>query len=580
MILFLLAAVSLAAPVAGAKAGPVRKPTAPPAAQSAPAPTATPSKAPAAATPAADPWQALKAAHPALATSLLARPADLDTLAAVAALLARADARLVELLDPAAPDGPLLDLTGEDARVDLAEADVWLEGTTLVGTARGVGVAENGVWLDLDLDGGPAPDLRLGYGNGWTRALPLDGGVSPPTGPLPLVEGDRVSFSLDLAGSGRLGRGLAGAATAHVMTLDGRVEDIGPAGILGPAPDEALDVLLALVQSGPVEDPDLAVALAATFGALRPLVSDGLVATVDADAVAWLRYGEGLDTWLAAAGAEWRFGTLDAFGKLTWAWPAAQAVVYGAVPLAREADLLDAERYRFAVPDVATLARLRTRAPLVPAAAGTARAVDEAINATLRYRAHDALMARLCEGGVRPEAECKEWDVDRRAGANLGQLAGETVHLWEGVSATWQLGVFGRHATYVGDCATATALTIATLQALGLPAIGMGWSGADLSTPTHDVPLWYDGTTFRATQRGPGPSWARSSVFVYVTLPAVHPVNAWTLGREPGGWSRGGAVAAGWTTYGTLTEVLRDGLPGTVVGGWVDVQAAGGWPTF
>ena len=166
------------------------------------------------------------------------------------------------------------------------------------------------------------------------------------------------------------------------------------------------------------------------------------------------------------------------------------------------------------------------------------------------------------------------------AKTNLGQVGEHTVHLWEGVSATWQVGVFRRYGTYVGDCATATGLTIATLQALGIPAIGMGWSGEDLTTPTHDVPLWYDGATFRATQRGPGPSWARSSAFVYVTLPAVHPVNAWTLAREPGAWSRGGAVAGGWTTYGRLTQVLRDGLPGRVVGSWVDTQANGGWPSW
>ncbi|MDP2309652.1 MAG: hypothetical protein Q8P18_26770 [Pseudomonadota bacterium] len=540
---------------------------------------------PATAEVAADPWEVLVQQRGALAAALLARGADADTLAAVAEVLADADARLVDLLLPARPGGALPDALGEDRRVDLFDADVWLEGSTLKGIVRGRGVAENGVWIDVDLEDGPAPDLELGFGRGWTRANPLDGGTSPASGPYPLVEPDRITFSLDLAHSGRLGRGLAGAATARLKAPDGGTEDAGPAGLLGPPPDEAIDVLLALVGGAPVRDADLAVALAVTFGAVRPLVADALVATVDADAVAWLRYGEGLDAWLASAGAEWRFGTLDPLGKLTWAWPAAQAVVYGAVPLAGERSLLDAARYRFVVPDTATLARLRVRAPLAPSALETARNVDRGVNATLRYRAYGPLMDTLCRNGTRTDEECRAWQLDRRNGADLGKLGdvaapGRVVALWEGVSATWQSGVFAREATYVGDCATATALTIGTLQALGIPAIGMGWSGEDLNTPTHDVPLWYDGATFRATQRGPGPAWNAAPAFVYVTLPAVHPVNAWTIGREPGGWSRGGAVAGGWITYGALTQLLRDGLAGTRVGGWIDVQAAGGWPVF
>ncbi|MES2641906.1 MAG: hypothetical protein V4850_20620 [Myxococcota bacterium] len=526
------------------------------------------------------PWDALVQAYPRLAAALRSRGLDADTLLDVAEVVTAADARLVELLVPALPGGALPDARGEAAAVDLVDADVWLDGTTLRGIVRGRGVAENGIWIDLDLEGGPAPDLELGFGRGWTRAYGLDGGGSPASGPLPVVEPDRVSFSLDLAHSGRLGRGLAGAATARLKSPDGLVSDGGPAGLLGPPPDEAIDVLLALLRGAPVTDPDLAVALAVTFGAVRPLVADTLVATVDADAVAWLRYGEGLDTWLAAAGAEWRFGTLDPLGKLTWAWPAAQSVVYGAVPIAGARALLDADHYRFVVPDTATLARLRARAPLAPSAVETARNIDRTINTTLRYRAHDALMDTLCRNGTRSDEECEGWRADRRTNANLGTLGGAPVPLWEGASATWQLGVFARQGTYVGDCATATVLTIGTLQALGIPAIGMGWSGADFNTPTHDVPLWYDGATFRATQGGPGPAWNSAPAFVYVTLPAVHPVNAWTIGREPGGWSRGGSVAGGWITYGTLTQLLRDGLPGARLGGWIDVQAAGGWPVF
>lgn len=523
-------------------------------------------------------WLGVRTRWPELAERLDARGPDADRRAAAAEVLYEADPRLVALLLPAPTEGPLRDLTGEAKGVDLVEADVWLDGTVLRGSVAGPGVAANGAWLDVDLAGGPAPDLRLGFGRGWMRATPLDGGASPPLGPLPTVGTDRVDFTYDLALTGRGGRGYAGAAVALVKSADGRFEDPGPAGTLGPLPDEAVDVLLALLDAGPVRDADLAVALAVTFGALRTLVADDVVPTVDADAVAWLRYGEALDAWLAASGAEWRFGELDALGKLVWAWPATQNVVYGAAPLLGQATALDAARWRFAVPDVATLTRLRALAPLSPKVVTTAKDVDDRINREMRYRTHDALMEPLCRAGTRTKEECEGWVADRRAGRTLGELGATPVHLWQGTSATWQLGVRGRENVWVGDCATATALAISTLQALGIPAIGMGWSGADLGTPTHDVPLWYDGATFRATQRGPGPSWTASRAFVYVTLPAVHPVQAFTGAHEPGAWTRGGAVAGGWTTYGELTRTLRDGLPGATVGRWIDVAAQGGWP--
>jgi len=526
----------------------------------------------------AEPWDQLRDAHPAVAAALVARGLDTGTRDDAAALLLAADARLVDLLVPAAPADPLRDLVDESAVLDLVEAEVWVEGGVLHGWARGRGVVQNGVWLDLDIAGGPAADLRLGYGRGWSRANPLDGGATPLPGPLPTLEGDRVTFTYDLGALGREVR--PGAVMARVRSPDGRVEDVGPAGSLGAPPDEAVDVLLALLDAGdaPPDDADLAVALAVTFGALRPLVADNVVAQVDADAVAWLAYGEGLDAWLAANGAEWRFGDLDALGKLVWAWPAGQSTVYGVAPILAQKGPIDAATWRFLVPDVATLVRLRDLAPLSPNARTVAREVDTLVNATMRYRTHDTLMESLCRRDVRPREECAAWLADRKAGATLGSLGDTPVHLWEGVSASWQVGVRAREGVWVGDCATATVLAIATYQALGLPAIGMGWSGADLDTPTHDIPLWYDGTAFRATQRAPGPAWTNSTAFVYVTLPGVHPVNAWTGAHEPGAWTRGGAVAGGWTTYGTLTGVIRDGLPGTTVGRWIDVQVAGGWP--
>lgn len=522
---------------------------------------------------------ALRRERPGLADALGEREGADEAVA----LVERADPRLVDLLIPAVPDGPVPDLTGEDLRVDLLDADLRLEGTELVGSVRGIGAAENGVWVGLDTRGGPALDLLMGFGRGWSREAVLDGGAPSPAlarDVMPRVEGDTVSFRADLSGSARFDPAHAGTAVAMVRSFDGVVEDVGPAGILGQPPAGAADVLVALARSGPVTDADLAVALAVTFGALRAVVAPEVAPVVDADAVAWLRYGEGLDAWLAAHGAAWRFSTLDPLGKLVWAWPAAQAVGYGAVALAREKEPLDLARYRFAVPDAGTLGRLRDLAPMRPQLAATANAIDTDVWARLRYRARDELMRALCAGKALDRAVCDGWTADRKAGRDLGRLGEQVVPLEEGVSSTWQLDVLAREGAYVGDCATATTLAIHTLQAVGVPAVGMGWAGADDATPTHDVPLWYDGERFFGTQRGPEQAWAKDRAFVYVTLPVVHPVNGFSLARETGGWSRGGAVAAGWASYGEVARILREGLRAPALGEWVDVQAAGGWPSW
>ena len=522
-----------------------------------------------------DPFSALHAERPALAQALAARPVDGDTLDAAAALLLAADPRLVDLLLPAVPDGPLLDQVGEDPRAELLSADVWLEGTTLVGRVEGPAVAREGARLEVDVANGPAPDVEIALGRGWVRYKALDGGISPlPGRDVPIADGNGLSFRVELGDRVQPGHG--GSAVASVRSFDGLGEDVGPAGLLGEPPTEGLDVLLGLLQA-PVSDADLAVSIAVTFGSLRPLVADGVVGEVDDDALAWLTYGQSIDGWLEAADADWRLGTLDALGKLLWAWPAAQGAVYGAVPLAGQVAPLTVDRWRFVVPGTDTLADLRDAAPLGADAADTARLVDVAVNARLRYRAHDALMAELCRNETIPKSDCEGWQADAKVNANLGLLDGAPVPLWEGTSAALQLAWARTHGAYVGDCATATALTITTLQALGIPALGMGWSGQDLGTPTHDVPLWFDGERLRGTQRGPGREWAKEKAFVYVTLPAVHPVNAWTLAREPGGWSRGGSVVGGWTSYGDVVRVLRDGLPEDVLGGWVDAQARGEW---
>lgn len=524
-----------------------------------------------------DPWAELRAAHPTVASALRQRTAD----PAAAALLLSADPRLVELLVPRVPVGPTSDLVAEGNGPDLLDADVHLEGTVLVGTVQARDIARYGAWIDVDIRGGPAADLRVGFGRGWTRVVSLMGGETPalPPGPPPRIEGDILDFSVDLGGLVEKG----GAAVAMVRSLDGRYEDVGPAGVLGTPPDEGLDVLVGLVEECTAEQPcdaDLAVAIAVTFGSMCPLVADDVVELVDADARAWLAYGQDIDAWLEEAGATWRLAELDALGKLVWAWPAAQAVVYGAVPLAHQRALLTAEQWRFLVPSTDTLTRLREDATITADRAETARTVDLIVNSRLRYRTHDALMRTLCEAEALSDAVCAGWSLDAKAGFDLGELAGARVPMWEGTSASWQEAVRAREGAYVGDCATATALTIATLQALGVPALGVGWSGDDLGTPTHDVPIWYDGERFYGAQGGPGRQWARERAFVYLNLPAVHPVSAWVAGREPNGWSRGGSVAGGWTSYAEITRMLRNGLPGTALGQWVDEQAVGAWPVF
>ena len=534
------------------------------------------------AAPEADPVADLSALHPQLAEALL-RHTDEATAPAVAALLLAADTRLRTLVLPATPAGPFPDREGEDIRVDLRRADFRLEGTHLVGTAEGVGVAENGVWLDLDVSGGPAADLRLGFGRGWSREATLDGGAPSPFLPrdvLPELGPEWISVSLDLSGSARFDPGHAGSVVASVKSFDGTVVDVGPGGFLGPPPEDALDVLAAIVAAGPVQDADLAVALAVTFGTVRAKVADDVVALVDADAVAWLAYGQGLDAWLEAAKVDWRFSDRDALGKLVWAWPAGQTVAYGSFAMVNEPAPLTAARYRFLVPGVAELTALRDRTPLNASAALTADQVDAQLWRGLAYRTNDDLMASLCRAGALDSGTCKGWGAERLRGADLGSVDGKRIAPSEGVSASHQLAILAERGQFIGDCAMETSLAIWTLQSLGIPAIGMGWAGTDVGTPTHDVPLWLDGDTFRATQAGPGRDWAAESAFVYVTLPGVHPVNAFTFGREPNGWSRGGSVVGGWTRFAEVRRILATGLPASVVGDWIDTQALGGWPTW
>lgn len=493
------------------------------------------------------------------------------------------DPLLRALLDPAAPRGPYPDRTDEDVRVDLVRADAWLEGTRLVGHALGPGVAENGIWIDLDTRGGPAADLRLGFGRGWSREVTLDGRASTPFlggQPLAEVESDGLWFDVDLARSDRFDPEHAGAIVVSVKSFDGTVSDPGPGGFLGAPTDDAKVLFALLARSTAMEDPDLAAALAVGFGTLRAKVAEETLPLLDADVLAWYQYGIALDAWLPAHGAEWRLGGAGPLGKLVWAWPAAQTVAYGGLSLASQTEPLSPARYRYLVPTAAQLAELREASPLFPTARATADALDAAVWKQLRYRTNDTLMASLCRRNEVDGETCRQWRAEVGPAAVLTTVDGVAIPRSEGVSVPLQLALRAERGGYVGDCAVATSLAIWQLQALGIPAIGMGWAGTDPSTPTHDVPLWLDGEVFRATQRGPGREWAAESAFVYVTLPGVHPQNAYPLAREPNGWSRGGSVAGGWTRFAEVRRILAEGLPAAVVQQWIDVQAHGGWPTW
>ncbi len=506
-----------------------------------------------------------------------------DEADAALALAARADPRLVALLLPAVPAGAIPDRTGEDLRIDLVDADVWLEGTEVVGTVRGPGVTENGAWLELDVGGGPAADIEIGFGRAWAyeRSLRVEDEPAAMRDNRPEIGEDSVTFRADLGGSALLEPGHVGYAVAYIPSFDGSIHDVGAGGLLGEPTPDRIEVLAAIAEAGPVSDADMAVALAVTFGTLRGVVAAEVVPTVDADAVAWLRYAEELDSWLEAGGATWRLGARDPLAKLAWAWPAAQGVAYGQFALSVETQKLTAARYRFVVPSAEVLLALREMLPKRAEATNTASAVDGFIWSKLRYRANADLMEALCRAEQLDDDTCKSWKLDRRKSATLGVVDGVTMPLWEGVSASYQLDVLAREGQFIGDCATATTLAINGMQALGIPAVAMGWAGDGLASPTHDVPLWLDGDRFRATQRfmALGREWTGERAFVYVTLPGVHPV-AFSMGREPHGWSRGGAVAGGWTSYAEVDLILREGLPTSVVGDWIDVQAAGGWPTW
>lgn len=441
-------------------------------------------------------------------------------------VLAAADPALVALLD-ASPPSAWPDERGELDDVDLVEAQAAVEGTILTARIRGRGVAEGGGWLDLDLAGGPAPDLHLGAGDGWMRAAPMSGWARGPEVALAgeaTVTGDEVRLRVDLGE--RVEAGHTGGAVAIVKGASGW--DVGPAGRLGPPRDDARALLAALVAGGaPVaEDPDLTLAVAIAWGGLRALVEPDVLPVLERDAAARLAYGLTVDASLTERGAAWRLADAPPLAKVLWAWPAGEAAVYGPAPLAHAADRLSLADYRRLVP--ASLEPWRDLAPLRPGLAATAAAVDAAVAARLRYRADPAL-----------------------------------------ASLETQRALYAEEGAFVGDCVTATTVAVAMLQALGVPATGLGWVGGD---SFHNLPLYLDGDRLRATQPGPA-----EEVYAYAFVPVLDPAVGLRVATESG-WARGGAVVGGRT--GDVARRLDEGVPWIDVARWTTEARAGGWPSL
>jgi hypothetical protein len=326
-----------------------------------------------------------------------------------------------------------------------------------------------------------------------------------------------------------------------------------------------------------MDDPDLSLAVALGFGPWRGWVAQDVRATVDADAVGWLRYGLDLDAWLARKEATWSLARTPAEGKLAWAWPGAQAVAYGSLAVGLQESPLTLARYRFAVPDVETLTAWRDALPLAKTVPATADARDTAIWDDLRYRATPAAMDAVCGSGRVRSNMCAGWARDAAQGADLGQVDGARITLDGGVSASHQLRVRADEHDLIGDCATATTVAIAAMQAVGVPAIAVGYVGPNWEWPTHVQPAVLHGERFVSPQTYPSAKWSAGRAWAYALVPVLDPSTGAALGGEPGGGARGPGVVGGATTYGALSAWGEAGIPLSTVYGWVRDGMEGGW---
>ncbi|MSP54122.1 MAG: hypothetical protein EXR69_00715 [Myxococcales bacterium] len=465
-------------------------------------------------------------------------------------------------------------------------------GWRYTGHVEGVGLDRLQIYVDNR--GGPAPDLRFDLpvwrattilqanvipggtaventvvvpGQAWHDDHGWDFSISIDAGPL----GERPTSFLFRA----LGPGDGGDSP-------GRDEVDDAAGGTFGATGQTVRLVVALLdgQAGPV-DADLVVAVAATWGPWLDLVDAGVAPQVLADARARLAYADEVDLWLSEQAGDspplaWRVHALGPVQKMLWAWPGGEGSVYGARPLGWEAGRLSAEAYRFHVADIETLRALRDELPLGPDEIATADARDSRVWADLAYRADDAGMEALCDQKRLDRSTCFAWERDRAEGRSLGAVDGVPVPLHKGTSASFQADRWLADGSFSGDCASATSVMIAALQAVGLSPLALGWAGETWFDPTHNLPLVWDGERFRATQAGPSGKWNGQAAFVYAPLPALN-AHGLMLGWAGFG-AAGPAVAGGQTTYGELNDWLDAGVTADTVLHWLAAAHEGGWP--
>jgi hypothetical protein len=121
---------------------------------------------------------------------------------------------------------------------------------------------------------------------------------------------------------------------------------------------------------------------------------------------------------------------------------------------------------------------------------------------------------------------------------------------------------------------------MAAYQAVGLIPLAMGYAGPDWNWPTHNQPILLENGVFMSPQVGPSPNFAREQTYVYAVIPTINPYSGLALGWEPQGWARGGSVAGGWMSYGTLNRWWEEGISPETVMVWLSTQASGGWPVI
>jgi len=534
------------------------------------------------------PEERLDALAPGLAVETAKHTKDLGAVADVLELASPSLRRFLIARDSGKLDDALDELVEGP---DIAWVKVFRtpEGSCGAFTGHVDGASLDTLQLYANVRGGPAPDVRLDLGTPVMLSTVIPGSTQVEDNVA--ISGQAFhddhgwDFTIDVPGvtgspaarscspvqlTARAG---APEDADHPLAERDRVDDAA-AGSFGVG-NHVPELVVELLDDG-AKDPDLLVAIAATWGPWLDLVEPSVRPTVHAAARERLRYASEVDRWLAEQGRPWSVHALGATQKLTWAWPGGEGAVYGARPLAWETGLLSAEAWRFHVADVETLRILRDELPLGDDPVSTAEARDARTWADMAYRADDEGMRALCDQERLDRRDCFLWEHDVKAGASLGTVDGAPVPLAAGTSATLQTDRWVEEGSFVGDCSTATTVMIAALQAVGLAPIALGWAGETWYDPTHNLPLVWDGRVYRATQAGPSAKWAGRTTFVYGAIPFF---NSAALGIGWGGYgATGSAVPGAVTTYGELNTLLDDGVAADTVLRWMADGREGAWP--